>query len=108
MKETRATLNQHGTTVRVHHHIAEDFAGVFVVIAQLRTTVVVRITHDSVNACAVSLFFQLFNELVYGTVYTTYTRNNPDLVTHTHFAVFTTVTFEGQVAVLDFRELQFR
>ena len=98
------TYHKHGTCIGVQHHVAQYFLGVFVVIAQLRTAVVVRECHDCIHAFAVCLAAQAFCQLVDNTVYATHRGDNPYFVAYSHIAVFAAVSFKCQVLV---RNVQF-
>ena len=81
------------------YHVAQYLTGIFVVIAELRTTVIVRERNNSVDPFTVCFFTKLLGQLIDNSVYATDCRDNPYLVTYTHLAVFTTIPFESKAFI---------
>ena len=77
-------------------HIGQNGAGVLVVPAQLRAAVVVRESHNGINArMAGILRLEALHNLLADAVHTTHCGDHPYLVADAHLTVCSFVSFEG-------------
>ena len=83
------------------HHVTQDLLGIFVVITQLGTSIIVCIRHDSVHSLTTRFLTELLGKLVGNAVHTAYSRDNPDFIADTHITVFAAVSLEGTVLMGD-------
>ena len=72
---------------------------IFVVVAELRTAVVVREGHDGVHVLAVSLAPQSLGQLAHNAVDASHGRDYPYLVANPDVAVLALITLESQTLV---------
>ena len=98
---TSEAYYQHGTSIGVQYHVAQDFLRIFVIVAQLGATIVVRVGDDGIHALASSLLAQTFGQLVGNAVDTTYSGDNPHFVTYSHVTILATVALECKPFVGD-------
>src|SRR5574344_463873 len=56
---------------------------------------------DGVDSLAVGLLLQEFNKLLCDSVHAAHSRNHPDLVSYTYFAVLANESLEGAVLLCD-------
>ena len=90
---------EYGSRIGVKHHVAQDFLGILVVVAQLGATIVMRVGHDGIHAATAGLFAQVFSQLVGNAVYAAHSGDDPYLVADTYITVFAAIAFEGQFPV---------
>ena len=81
------------------YHVAQHFLGIFVVFAQLRATIIMRESHDSIYAFALGFGTQAFGNLINDTIHTTHGRDDPNFVTDTYVAILAHITFESQTLI---------
>ena len=84
--------------VRVMDHVAEDFLGVLVVIAELRAPVVMGEGEDVVRAC---LLTETLGTFLDDAIHATHGRDDPHFVADTHLSVFASVAHERASLVGD-------
>ena len=94
---TSQAYYQYSACIGMKHHVTKNLFRILMVVTKLRATVVVWESDNGIHSLTFGFATQSLGQLSDDTVYATYSRDNPYLVSYTYITVFATVTFESKI-----------